>query len=81
MRAMVLVGVPILVLAVALMVLVGASDESMASFNLRHPATLGPIVANGLHNLTAGVRAWVAAAAADLRARLRPEEPAASPAE
>jgi hypothetical protein len=80
MRYCVLFGVIALAVAFELVVLVGASDESLASFDPHHPATLLPIVASGLRNIQSCVREWIDVATAGFRDRIRHEGPTQAPA-
>jgi hypothetical protein len=82
MRYLILVCVLGLAIAVEVAVLIAASDDSFASFDLHHPATLLPILAGRLHAFRPAARKFVRALVdeftAPYRERLGHESPTQS---
>ena len=79
MRPAVRLGVSILVLAFVLSLFGGSSDRSQPTVVLRHPSTLFPMAASGLHNIESRIHGWMDAGKAGYQERIPDVDPAPSP--
>ena len=79
MRPAVRLGVIILVLAFVLSLFGGSSDRSQPTVVLRHPSTLFPMAASGLHNIESRIHGWMDAGKAGYQERIPDVDPTPSP--
>ena len=75
MRSVVRLGVIMFVLAFVLSLFGGSSDRLPPTVVLRHPATLFPMAAKGLHNIESRIHGWMDAGRADYQARIPDVDP------
>jgi len=78
MRSVVRLGVYILVLAFILSLFGGSSDRSQPIMVLRHPSTLFPMAASGLHNIESRIHGWMDAGKAGYQERIPDVNPGPS---
>ena len=70
MRSVVRLGLMILALAFVLSLFGGSSDRSQPTVVLRHPSTLFPMAASGLHNIESRIHGWMDAGKAGYQERI-----------
>lgn len=79
MRSVVRLSLIILVLAFVLSLFGGSSGRSQPTLVLRHPSTLFPMAASGLHNIESRIHGWMDAGKAGYQERIPDVNPATSP--
>ena len=70
MRSVVRLGAIIFMMAFVLSLFGGSSDRSQPTVVLRHPSTLFPMAASGLHNIESRIHGWMDAGKAGYQARI-----------